>query len=271
LITIAASTFETLKNFQVLKGDSAVVEFRDALNKDLRAKGWPLATDFSQENVIPVGLFDHIMLMPGWFITPGRLRWRGLIQYELDRLSENIKPYFFEDKHLTELEEAVGKATDELKQLYGDPATVKRGTRSMKQAIFNAIAAKFSKQTPETRLCKEMKTVAELGNECKKKGIPLHDAAQRAGDILKTRGWPDQTSEEARPLTAMFGRLCAASVKKTSVHIRYALQDENYPPKKTERAAKDFLIAHAGEFSTALKEAISQLAAEKTVSKPRTP
>jgi hypothetical protein len=271
LVDLCISTYETVQNFKVLTEKYGIIEFRDTMNKDLIAKGWPVATDLFQDNAFPIGIFDRLMIMPGWLIKPDYRHWCSSIAQTLKSLDGGQQSFFTDEKRLDELQDAIGKATEHMKQKYGDPATVKRGTRSIVSAVFNAIAAKFTKETPETKLYKGIKDVLATAESCKQKDVSSFEAGKRAAVILKTKGWSDPDSDEGKSVGAMFRQLAAATLRKTSARFRYELQDENYPPNKQERAAKDFLLAHPGDFAAALKEAIEQLETEKAANKPQPP
>lgn len=276
LVDLSNNASLAAQGFFVLAELDGYHGFKEELAKELKKRGWDI-TDAGRYEA-PVN--DMRDFMDNAFTSnyaQFRKSWtKSHLREWLSNISKPETAAFVTDpKNLSTLAESVEAAIETVKEKYGDPFAVKYGKRSLIKAAFDSVASKLTKtKTPETRLAKEFMEVAKAARKYSNDGFWHIQFFERVQEKLeKEKQWPMKDEKGyASTLHGEFSYLAQnAYWAKTQATVRYVLQDDNVPPRKPYRAAKDFMLERSSDIAEAVKAVSAELDRERAAPKPPKP
>jgi len=240
--------------------------FKSSLKQQLKSNGWPIEPQKDR-----FGPSDEMNQFINNGVTDTRA---GFASYHNEHLNfwfvrlptEAEKNFVKSEAGLNILKKSITAAIGDTAKTFGDALAVKHRQRSILKAAFEAAAAGtgFGKNDAEAKLINVLNSVAKTMNAYQTKGVPDVEFRYRMIERLEELKWPVNNPDDIFKTLAMefSGLIHSATYSKTSVDIRYQLQDDTKPARKPYRAAKDFILSHADDITTAAKQVATELDAE---------
>lgn len=185
---------------------------------------------------------------------------------------EEALDFIAKPENLAALEKAVEDSIAELEPKYGNPFAQTVNRKAGLTAIFNALMdhAPFAyfngMRSPEEQEAahKEFRLIKVLKNTLlplmrhfngmkDDKWVPGMEFQGRLEEYLEAwYGWKlSGDDNDSRALKETLWGLASAAEEKTTIPVRFKLQDVILPPRPSQRKAKDFILAHVDEIEVA--------------------
>lgn len=267
LVELSMRAGKASQGFFILNDLEGYSAFEYGLVNKLQQKGWPifkrdkdgswLRAHAPSDAWIIEGLNEIPDFISGYTPTSKSAMRENLAYCLIARDdTEEIRDFLVQNENLDTFESAINEITGELQQKYGDPFAIKYKQNSVLRAVFAAVADKVSgKQTPDLALYDKLKTYISRATEyVRDLKIPSREYQGRINVELINMGWPmkmycGQNDSLASVLWELTSEAEVSSLlHKTSIPLRYSLQDETTPPRKSIGEAKQFVRDYVDEF-----------------------
>ncbi len=274
MIELSRLASSAAQGFFVLGELEGIKAFRGKLVEHLVKKGWSLEGKLFDEpgytRKCSKEMYEKtrfIRYFSDFYTDASDSYIAGVLEFCLNRDGfENSSAFYLEEKNLAALEQAIKSATEDVKQTYGDPLAVKYRQRSIMRAAFDAVKANVFDVLPsqETQLNSALRAVVDTMRYYRDQHEVLsYEFQNPMTKCLEKRDWPINSPLFINlPIVEAFWNLVSAAKSKTSLDVRYYLQDDNVPPRKPYREAKDFILNHIEDISLAVQDVTKELYVE---------
>ena len=268
LVDIAMHAARARCGFKVLGGNLCAEALEFAVEARLRDRGWNIGMNGNDAarslsyflNMLHT--YEYNKCRDPKYVRQNIERWLNEIS------SPEERAFIFATDHDT-LRAAYEGAIADISELAGDPFAVKFNQRSRLRAAFDSVREGFGgSPSPEATLHRTLREVAEIWRTLGQHGV-RPGAFQRGltATLEQKYEWPKSDPKDwpSTPEMQLWSLIAIAEETRSSVALRYELQDDTMPPRQPLRATKDFILAHAGDLVPAAKAVAQDLIRARTV------
>jgi len=227
---------------------------------------WELVT-----NMTDPATWTSMALTPMLSAKQRRHSFGSSLSFEKEGVEEALD-FIAKPENLAALDKAVEDSIAELEPKYGNPFTQTVNRKAGLTAIFNALREHkpfsylngFRSPEEQDAAYKEFRLIKVLKNTLlplmrhfndgkDEKWVPGLEFQGRLEEYLEAwYGWKLRGDDnDSRALRETLWGLASAAEEKTTIPVRFALQDTVVPPRPSQRRAKDFILEHIDEIETA--------------------
>jgi hypothetical protein len=276
LVDLAIHASRARCGFNVLGGNLAADALEFAVEGRLRNCGWNIGMN-GNEAARSLSYFFNMLhtFEYNQYRSPKFVRHN--IEQWLNEISTPEERAFILATDHDVLRAVYDGAIADIAKLAGDPFAVKFNQRSLVRSAFDNVRDGFG-GTPsaEGTLHRNLREVIDIMRPLRRQGIAGGEFLKRMVAMLQEKyEWPPSDADKwpHTPETQLWHLVSITEKTGNSTALRYELQDDTKPPRQPLRAAKDFILAHAGDLVPAAKAAAQDLTRERAAqpAPPRAP